>query len=69
MTQVTWIQGDSATIWVDFDLARKILADKPMIVMGRSASALRFNLGKKFKSWPMKLTGIPAEINVENLQK
>ena len=66
---MTWVRGESATMWVYYDLGRKILAEKPLIMMGRSATPLRFNLGRKFKCWPMKLTGIPEEVKVEDLQR
>ena len=61
------MKNENAFVWVDFQVGRKVLAEKPRVFMGRSA--LNFSLTKKFKSWPMQLTGIPEQVSVDELQK
>ena len=61
------MKNESAFVWLDFQVGRKVLAEKPRVFMGRSA--LNFTLTKKFKFWPMQLNGIPAQVSVDELQR
>jgi len=60
-------RGNSAFVWVDFGVAKKILADKPELKI--SGNVVKVCLASNFKKWPLQIQDLPEDAKEEEMQE